>query len=104
MGLVSGLWAVENKRNSDNEDLFRAIITEVYPEVDLVVAGHHIFVRRAGSPGAEEIPSADHLIFDHEIAQKIWGNNWRSALEALALEPAETRDSLLRTMYMKRDI
>lgn len=99
---MTALWETENARNSVNEDLFRAMLSEAYPDVNLVVGGHHIFYRRDGSNAAEEIPSADALIFDHFIAQKIWKENYKSVLAQLAQEPAATRDALLSRLFTAR--
>jgi hypothetical protein len=96
------LWEVENNRNTINEALFRAMVSEAYPDVNLVVAGHHIFFRRDGSDAPEEIPSADALIFDHFIAQAVWKSNWQNVLAQLALEPAATRDALLARLFNAR--
>lgn len=94
------LWERENNRNTDNEALFREMISVAYPDTTLVVAGHHIFVQRGGS--TEEIPSADHLIFDHTIAKAVWGASYKDALTQLALEPVETRDVLLQHLFQLR--
>lgn len=98
----------ENDRNACNADVYKAIIREAYGVTD-VICGHHLVLvvtdpRNDGFSYTvvEEIPAADTLIFDHEIARKIWGDTWREALTALALEPIETRDDLLAKMYYGR--
>lgn len=96
------LWEFENSRNTANEKLFAAMVRIAYPDANLVVAGHHIFYRRDGSDAAEEIPSADALMFDHFIAQRVWKDNWRSVLTQLALEPVATRDALLTKLFEAR--
>jgi hypothetical protein len=74
------------------------MIRETYDQVQLVVVGHHIIYKQEGiSP--QEIPSADYLIFNHDIAQKIWGWKWCEVLTKLALEPVATRDALLHKLY-----
>lgn len=94
------LWERENARNTDNEALFREMIQLAYPDADLVVAGHHIFYRRGDV--TEEIPSADALIFDHTIAEAVWGTDYDLVLGHLALTPVETRDVELRRLYNTR--
>lgn len=96
------LWEFENARNTDNEALFAAMVREAYPDANLIVAGHHIFYRRDGRDGPEEIPSADALIFDHFIAQRVWKADWQSVLTRLALEPVATRDALLARLFGER--
>lgn len=95
------LWEAENARNERNVALFRAMILKAYPDTELVVAGHHIFHKRPGGP-AEEIPSADWLLFDHTIAQAVWGENWQHALRLLASTPADLRDDQTRVMFNQR--
>lgn len=92
----------ETKRNTDNYDLFAHILEEVYGDVATVVAGHHIMVIRKGSPVPIEIASADTLIFDHDVAKKIWKDGYLDVLGKLAHEPISTRDVLLRQLYYAR--
>lgn len=95
------LWEIENARNETNEALFRAMIMLAYPDTELIVAGHHIFHKRPGGP-AEEIPSADWLIFDITVAKAVWGDDWALRLSDLAVTPASMRDRLLRTLFNER--
>jgi hypothetical protein len=97
----------ENDRNAASRDLFKAIIREVYGVEDVIVA-HHLTYEKDDKRGefsfsvVEEIPSADTLIFDHDAAKKLWGDQWRVVLSRLALEPCETRDKLLGEFYGAR--
>lgn len=98
----------ENDRNGENADLYKALIREAYGVTD-VICGHHLVyqVEDKRSDGftytfVEEIPSADTMIFDHKVAQKIWPTCWKAVLVKLALEPIETRDALLGTLYYGR--
>jgi len=71
----------ENDRNAQSRDLFKAIIREAYGCEDVIVAHHLTYVaeeKRVDKDGraysfevVEEIPSADALIFDHDVAKKI---------------------------------
>lgn len=91
----------ENHRNSKNGGLYEAILREAFPDVSMVACAHHIFFKR--SDGAvEELPSADALIFDHGIAQKIWGSSFPEVLERLASQPVPERDLLLRELFEGR--
>lgn len=100
--IASGMLDAESKRITDNIDLFEAMIREAYSGVKLVVGGHHIMVVREDSPLPAEIASADTLIFDHTVAQAIWGDTYGDVLSTLALTPAETRDVVLRGLYYGR--
>jgi hypothetical protein len=97
----------ENDRNADSRELFKAIIREVYNVTDVIVAHHLTYVAVDHRDGfdyqiVEEIPSADALIFDHDVARKLWGAKWQSVLTRLALEPVATRDKLLARLYYAR--
>ena len=100
--------AYENDRNAEHADTFKAIIREVYGVTD-VICGHHLVyeVRDKREDGfvytfPQEIPSADALIFDHAVAQKLWPHTWHEKLPMLALAPVEggIRDALLAS-YLK---
>lgn len=96
--------AYENDRNADSADLFKRIIREVYGVKDVIIAHHLVYVTEERRDGfnyqiVEEVPSADTLIFDHDVARRLWGARWREVLTQLALEPAATRDELLARLY-----
>lgn len=98
----------ENDRNGENADLYKAIIREAYGVQD-VICGHHLVyqVEDKRADGftytfVEEIPSADTLIFDHKVAQKIWGNSYLAVLSHLAMVPPEARDARLKELYDRR--
>ena len=99
----------ENDRNSENNALYKAIIREAYGVTD-VICGHHLVyqVEDKRPDGftytfVEEIPSADTLIFDHEVAKKIWGETrYITVLQHLACVPTENRDRVLKALYEGR--
>jgi hypothetical protein len=76
------------------------MMKEALPGTTLVVASHHIFFKRDGV--TDELPAADTLIFDHEIAKKIWGENYLMVLRRLACEPADRRDAVLKQLFEDR--
>jgi len=100
--------AYENDRNADSYDLFKAIIKEAYNCQDVIIGHHLVHVYQDKRPDGftyqvvEEIPSADALIFDHDVAKKLWGDSYLNNLSALAMEPVATRDKLLASMYAAR--
>lgn len=100
--------AYENDRNADSSELFKSIIREVYSCKDVIIAHHLVYVHEDKREDGfayqivEEIPSADSLIFDHDVAKKLWGTSWRDVLTSLALEPAKTRDKLLAEYWTNR--
>lgn len=99
--------AYENDRNSESNQMFKDIIREAFGVTDVII-GHHLVYETQEMRGGfnyqiiEEIPSADALIFDHKIAKKIWGNDYKTVLTRLVLEPCETRDKLLKSLYYGR--
>jgi hypothetical protein len=98
----------ENDRNAENADLYKAIIREAYGVTD-VICGHHLVYqiedKRADGftyTFVEEVPSADTLIFDTDVAQRLWGDKWKSVLSILAVTPIAERDALLHDFYYGR--
>jgi uncharacterized membrane protein len=100
--------AYENDRNAAGADCFKKILREAFDVTDVIVGHHLIYVYEDKRDDGftyqivEELPSADALIFDHDIARKIWGEDWKAKLQRLAIEPVETRDALLSEMYHAR--
>lgn len=99
---------MENDRNTTSGDLFKAIIREVYGVEKVIIAHHLVYeYEETRADGfkyqiVEEIPSADALIFDHDIARKLWGDRYHDILQQLAAEPPATRDCLLAKLYYER--
>lgn len=94
----------ENDRNAENSELYKAIIREVFGVTDVIIAHHLVYVTKERRDGfeyqiIEEIPSADALTFDHEVAKVLWPQDWQDKLTQLALQPCETRDKLLAKFY-----
>lgn len=99
----------ENDRNAENAELYKAIIKECFNVTDVIVAHHMVYVTSEKRDNfvytiVEEIPAADTLIFDHDVAKRIWGLNFKKQLTELACEPAETRDALLQKLYDGRKL
>lgn len=97
----------ENDRNADSSELLKAIIREVFGVKDVIIAHHLVYVRVEQRDGfdyqvVEEIPAMDTLIFDHEIAKRLWGEPWRDILVRLAMEPCDSRDKLLCELFHAR--
>jgi hypothetical protein len=85
------------------------MIREAYGAGDVIIAHHLTYVAHEMRDGfsyeiVEEIPSADTLIFDHEAAQKIWGEDWSNVLTELALTPVPQRDERLAVLYYGRKV
>lgn len=100
--------AYENDRNAVYSELYKAIIREAYEVKDVICAHHLVYVKVERRPDGfeyqqvQEVPSADSLIFDHEVALKLWGKGFKKVLTKLACEPIDTRDQLLAKLYYSR--
>ncbi len=100
----------ENDRNTRNAELFKDMIRQAYGAGDVIIAHHLTYVAHEMRDDGfsyeivEEIPSADTLIFDHEAAQKIWGEDWSNVLTELALTPVPQRDERLAVLYYGRKV
>lgn len=99
----------ENDRNAASSQLFKDIIREACDgPKDVIIAHHLTYVKVDHRDGfdyqvVEEIPSADALIFDHDIAKKIWGeDDYIQVLKLLAMEPIASRDKMLGALFYSR--
>jgi hypothetical protein len=98
----------ENDRNAEGAECFKAAIREAYGVQDVICAHHLVYVKEDKRQDGfvyqivEEIPSADALLFDHDVIRKLFGDAWRDVLTRLALEPVETRDALFASLYNGR--
>ncbi len=98
----------ENDRNTVWADLFKAIIRECFGVCDVIIGHHVVYQVAEHRPDGfvyqlvQEIPSADALIFNHDVARKLWGDAWEEILRVLACEPVVTRDALLAKFYYGR--
>ena len=43
--------------------------------------------------------SLDNLMFDHTLAQAIWGTGWKEVLRELAVCPVPERDAVFERLY-----
>jgi hypothetical protein len=99
----------ENNRNTEFSGCFKSVIREAYGVQDVICAHHLVYVKEETHKDGfkyqvvEEIPSADALIFDHDVARKIWGDQWQAMLTRFALEPVESRDALFASLYDGRN-
>lgn len=96
MNTVKDYLGYENERNRRNADLYTRMVKAAYGDNNAVIIGHHVTFERDGDLTTEnEIPSADTLIFDHDIARRIFGSDFRSILAELAVLDIEERDKRL---------
>ena len=93
----------EDERNRTHADLFTAMVQRAFGASNSVLVGHHICFENAGDITTEnEIPSADSLIFDHDIMRALFGDDAISLMQRLAATSCEARDRVLRDIYETR--
>lgn len=99
----------ENDRNTHHGSIFIDIIKRAFGADDVVMVGHHFVFEPAESmqkldlTKLNEIPSADTILFDHDIMREVFGaRDYIHIMQDLAAQPVETRDSLLREYYNHR--
>lgn len=93
----------ENARNKQHAALFTAIIVAAFGPDNAVLIGHHLTFETAGDIATEnEIPSADTLIFDHDIMGRVFGQYAPAVMMNLARVPVAERDTLLKQYFDNR--
>lgn len=94
----------ENERNKRDADLFVRIVQEAFGKDCDVLIGHHVTFEKHGDIKSEnEIPSADTLLFDHDVMTKLFGEQALNVMASLAKVPAEVRDLQMREWLRRRD-
>ena len=92
--------ATETERNKKYAPLYTAIIKKAYGCNEAVLIGHHLCFEHDNDISTEdEIPSADSLIFDHDIMRTVFGDNAASVISTLALSPVSVRDDMLLSAW-----
>lgn len=93
----------EGKRNRANADLFAAILCIAWGEECSIITGHHINFQFGGDLSTEdEIPSADCLLFDHDIMSSVFGEEQSKGLmqQIASLRPYE-RENVVRDAFVR---
>lgn len=90
----------ENARNKTHAELYVKLVKRAFgPDADVLI-GHHLCFELGGEISTEnEIPSADTLIFDHEVMTAVFGDRALSIMNHLSTIPAESRDEVLRDYW-----
>lgn len=92
----------ENDRNTHHGDVFIDLIKRAFGVDEVVMVGHHFVFEPKGSMAAldlthlNEIPSADTLIFDHDIMGEVFGEDAERIMVQCALAKVADRDALVR--------
>jgi DNA-directed RNA polymerase specialized sigma24 family protein len=95
----------ENARNKQHAALYTNIMRAAFgSERDCaVLIGHHLTFELGGDLNTEnEVPSADCLLFDHEVMKRVFGEQALPIMAALSQVPAEERDALALRYFETR--
>ena len=88
----------ENARNRKSAALFERMLRIAYGDCQVMV-GHHIGMEFQGDLQTEnEIPSADTLLFDHDIMSRVFVADAIPFMQRLAAVPCTEREALLEAM------
>lgn len=91
----------ELARNKRNADLYvpliqRAVHALTGKHVDVLIGHHLTFELDHDLTTENEIPSADCLMFDHQLMGAVFGNHTLGLMANLAILPVKERDEALR--------
>lgn len=89
----------EQSRNKAHAALYERMLRLCFGESTAlaVLVGHHIGFEFDSDLSTEnEIPSADTLIFDHYIMERVFGSKYVAIMAELASIPCDRRDSRLQ--------
>lgn len=100
----------ENDRNTHNGSLYIDIIREAFGVDEVVMVGHHfVFEPKAAMEKLDltklnEIPSADTVLFDHDIMGAVFGPVSSLVIPTLAKLPVAggARDAKARELFDMR--
>lgn len=87
----------ENDRNVKSHAIFERVLKTAFGENEVVLVGHHFVIAPDGdiTKGVNELPSADTIIFDHVIMNRVFGAAYVNVMMACARKPVEDRDEEL---------
>jgi len=89
----------ENARNKAHAELYAKLLKKAFGDCEVMI-GHHLTFEFRGELSTEnEIPSADTMMFCHELMGKVFGDKAGLVMRSLALVPASGRDELLADYY-----
>lgn len=95
--------AGEGKRNRANADLFQALLCLAWGDNCSVITGHHVSFLFDGDLSTEdEVPSADSVLFDHDIMSGVFPDDYLKIMSALAPMPRYDREDYVRALVCKR--
>lgn len=93
----------EGKRNRANADLFQAMLIVAWGSGCSVITGHHVSFLFDGDLATEdEIPSADCLLFDHDIMAELFPADYLDIMTHIAPLQRYERENYVRALMIER--
>lgn len=97
----------ENDRNTHHGPVFIDLIKRAFGVDEVVMVGHHFVfepqqaMQKFDLSKLNEIPSADTMLFDHDIMRAVFGDRALEIMARLSQTPAESRDAIVQTELSK---
>lgn len=92
----------ENQRNKRNAGTYAKLMQLALGDDVQILIGHHLTFEVGSDLSTEnEIPSADCLMFDHDIMGKVFGVRAQEYMAELAVLPCEQRDLFLADLVAR---
>lgn len=85
----------EVDRNHRAKTVFQALLRRAYGPGSTVIISHHLTVM-CSKGVVHEIPSADTILFDHDIMHKVFGTEAPSKMVVLAKLPPHRREDKVK--------
>lgn len=93
----------EGKRNRANADLFQAMLCIAWGDGCSVITGHHVSFLFDGDLSTEdEVPSADCVLFDHDIMGKVFPRDYLFIMRTIAPMLRYERENYVRDLICER--
>lgn len=93
----------EGKRNRANADLFQAMLCLAWGEGCTVITGHHVSFLFDGKLETEdEVPSADCLLFDHDIMSELFPDRYLKIMRRISGMRRYERENYVRQLLLER--
>lgn len=93
----------EGKRNRANADLFQALLCLAWGDDCQVITGHHVsFLFNGDLSTEDEVPSADSLLFDHDVMKTVFPADYLAIMAHIAVLPRYDREDFVRTIVCHR--
>lgn len=96
----------EDERNQRNHRLYERMLRRAFGGADVtVLIAHHLNFMTEGMDKPVEIPSADTLMFDHDIMTRVFGHSRaHEIMRQLATVPCDMRDDVLESHLAEMEV